>query len=233
MPGMIRSSGDGKLLPINPMIDQSNERTLQAKSTKGTTVEDKLTEKLANLEKHQNLMRLLVQVMVVSAIAHEIAKILATKQYLKMAPDLLERSEISAATYNSHLVYVLTGLGAAITVGASGFAGYKYYTDVAAAITSGMNPQTLASSISWIGSVQAGGSALGQVVGTGGQLRSQYLTGKREVQTSVIQFLTIQRDKLRERESSDAKKTYEFLDMCLRVVEAYHRACMQASGGQG
>lgn len=234
MTSVIRSSGDGDLLPINPMIDQSSERTLQVQSTQGKkSIEEKLEEKLANLEKNQNLMRLLVQVMTVSSFTSQMGKNLAVNQYLKMIPDLLERGKISAATYNCKWVYALTAIGAAITVGASGFAGYRYCTDVTDHLLKTMNPQALATSVSWIGSVQAGGSALGQAVGTGGQLRSQNLTGKREVYTSVIQLLTIQRDKLRERESSDAKKVSEHLDMCLRVIEAHHRVCMQASGGQG
>lgn len=212
--------------PIEPL------KTPPKKEVKRSSIEEKLDLKLSNLKESDNLMRVLVQVISICAISSFNGRDLSRKQIMKMIPDILERTKISASTYNSYTVYALTAVGAAVTIGCSGYAAYKFSTEVASGLATNLNGQLLSAKIQWISSLQSAGSAAGQVSGTAGQLRSQYLTGEREVYTSVIQLLTLQRDRLREMDGSDARKSAEFMDMCLKVIEAYHRSCMQASGGQ-
>jgi hypothetical protein len=211
-------------IPINEIKEK--------KAVKRNSIEEKIDVKLENLKENDNLMRALVTIVAICALSSFQGKALSRTQILKMVPDILERTKVNAATYNSYTVYLLTGIGAAVTIACSLGAAGAFYTTVQAGLNAvpPLDGATIAQTTSWISSMQTAGSAAGQVTGTAGQLTSQYLTGERDVGTSVIQLLTMQRDKLKEYDSADARKSAEFLDMIIKVMEAYHRSCMQASG---
>lgn len=215
--------GDTFKFPEKKLIPEG----LTEKETE-TYIERELKARFNDIGVKGDPARVLMEIVAISALLNAQSKTECRRQVLKMLTSIIEETEVSASKYNSKNVWMLAAAGAGISILCSGAAAAAISTTVAKGVG---DSQAIYNAIQSISALQSGGNALGQFLGTASQLEGQRLTGERTILDGRIQLLTLVRDKLKEYDSTDARRAQESLELIMRIVQTYHDTCMKANGG--
>ncbi len=199
--------------PIRPFSSYSKEELKEATSY----IEDELSARFKKAGKNSSITQFMIEITAIFVLLSASSKVTSRKAMWDLIPEIIEQTKINAATYNSKVVWICSMGGAAVSALGGAASLGSYAAGAMELQTANLMFQTI--------------SGTGQVASTFGQLWGQKETGIRTIGEMKVTMLNMHKERMKEVDSAEARKTAEMAEQIMRIIQSHHDTASRILGG--